>query len=526
VPLCSRTSELTVNTDNLDYNEIKHLIKDKTTQTETRAISIGAPKNAGNELDDFGKELYAELVRQHDRINLFVKSKYGEIQRRLDHLERQIRLVRSRRTTGSKGISAKRVEKFSRLETDVLRAGNEIQFLERFSSANRVGFTKLLKKYQKWTGNTALGRRFREEILDKDWTMTRKDFGALLLDYTNLLDLIRVSFESGAGTAGTADGKDSSLQGRRKSNSTSATSQLNAVYRSGSDVEVDAAFATVPLGPKASHATYWVHNDNIMQLNIVLLQQLRARRCMTPISSAEASPLPKSRQGSLHAITQPSPTDAKDYAGTIIYDSLRDFTSRRSNTTVEDIENYEGRALEEAMASIRYTPATGEAVVMVGNGDNLVAPNSRTKRKTKVKSKELPHLFGQTSTTGRKRLVGIGEDNADRSDVEQWIQAHKEELQPLAHLRCRRSRFEGRSNDSTKGIWAALDRDVSFENMHSLEAPSNEEHESSLKHFPHAILEIRWEGQKVPDIVKILDETHLVSSRATPLCSTLTYPSD
>ncbi len=67
--------------DNIDYNSLKHHIKVHTTKDQATAIAIPGHQDAA--LRKFEDELYTELCRQHDRVGLFVTSKYDEIKRRL-----------------------------------------------------------------------------------------------------------------------------------------------------------------------------------------------------------------------------------------------------------------------------------------------------------------------------------------------------------------------------------------------------------------------------------------------------------
>lgn len=67
--------------DNVDYNELKNLIKVNTTKDQGQAIAIpGQPDTA---LAKFEDTFFNELYNQHDRVDLFVKSKADEIRRRL-----------------------------------------------------------------------------------------------------------------------------------------------------------------------------------------------------------------------------------------------------------------------------------------------------------------------------------------------------------------------------------------------------------------------------------------------------------
>lgn len=68
-------------TDNIDYDDIKHFIKENTTPGKGKSVSV--PGRGEDKLFEFENALFHILQDQHERINLFVKSKAGEIQRRL-----------------------------------------------------------------------------------------------------------------------------------------------------------------------------------------------------------------------------------------------------------------------------------------------------------------------------------------------------------------------------------------------------------------------------------------------------------
>jgi hypothetical protein len=67
--------------DNVDYNELKYLIKVNTTRDQAQAIAI--PGHVDSTLQKFENLFFAELWNQHDRVDLFVKSKADEYGRRL-----------------------------------------------------------------------------------------------------------------------------------------------------------------------------------------------------------------------------------------------------------------------------------------------------------------------------------------------------------------------------------------------------------------------------------------------------------
>lgn len=68
-------------TDNVDYNELKVLIKENTTQNSGQARAI--PGQVDPALAKFEDAFFHELSNQHDRVDLFVKDKTGAIGRNL-----------------------------------------------------------------------------------------------------------------------------------------------------------------------------------------------------------------------------------------------------------------------------------------------------------------------------------------------------------------------------------------------------------------------------------------------------------
>lgn len=141
--LCLKISDFVDATlDNVDYNDIKHLIKIRTTnrQVQGQAQTIPGSDNEAKALSRFEEELYAELKEQHQRVTLFVQCKAGEIDRRLSetmmrrcttrwlimacsgHVDKQIALLEKRQSaTGKVKIPVRRLEKFAKAEEEILK---------------------------------------------------------------------------------------------------------------------------------------------------------------------------------------------------------------------------------------------------------------------------------------------------------------------------------------------------------------------------------------------------------------------
>ncbi|KAM3072326.1 hypothetical protein ACMFMG_009136 [Clarireedia jacksonii] len=176
---------------NLDYDELKHLIKKNTTRNHGQSIAI--PGHTDTALIEFESSFYTELSNQHDRVGLFVKSKSDEISRRLRYLQTIVPKLLERCSNGDARITPKRLNKFSKYDAQIQSCGDELLLLERFIEAQRVAFYKLLKKYMKWTGSRALMERFNSEILGDPKSFTRLDLTNLNSQYNDLVTLLRAS---------------------------------------------------------------------------------------------------------------------------------------------------------------------------------------------------------------------------------------------------------------------------------------------------------------------------------------------
>ncbi|KAJ8057868.1 hypothetical protein OCU04_013052 [Sclerotinia nivalis] len=177
---------------NLDYDELKNSIKHNTTRDAGKSIAI--PGHVDTALVAFENEFFTELFNQHDRVELFVKSKSEEIGRRLQYLSNIVLRLLARCAESNRGqMTRKRMNKFSKYTTQIESCGDDLAKLDRFVEAQRVAFYKLLKKYTKWTGSRTLKERFESEILGDPKSFTRQDFVRLHSQYNDLITLIRAS---------------------------------------------------------------------------------------------------------------------------------------------------------------------------------------------------------------------------------------------------------------------------------------------------------------------------------------------
>lgn len=427
--------------------------------------------------------------------------------------------------------------------------------MSRFVGAQRLAFQKLLKKYKRWTGSAELGRRFQKEVLGRPNSFSRRDFGPLLTQWTEVLAAVRAPFSAGVQwRTGSIDSQDSpqprldrrnmvrsntDVDARKAVNGTDdvqiSAAHIHSTCETGSSIDVDTALAILPLGRRAGKASYWIHPDNLVEIHILLLQFTRVWKSIGSAALTGASSSSRSsRNSSINSRGAGAGSRSEDEIGVIICDDLQSFAKRRSAATISDSENIPGHAAEKAAASIRYA-AKGDAVVVVGTSpdewrDASAAGPRPGVQKARFKKKALRDLFDVDTDSSLARIRsgssrwtgGTEADQVQRMDaVRTWIANHQE-VQPLVQILLKRSRFVGLGNSESGGVWATLDKDVSMRQCSSKTLDVDQdllifgERSSDSDKFPHAILEIRYEGEDTTKLVTALDESHLVSADENP----------
>ena len=254
---------------NVDYNSLKRLIKQRTTETASGPVSIpgqGPSHAVWKPLDD---ELYPILRHEHDRVALFIRSKLSEINRRLAHIERQAQLA-EQKTTAPSNRPIQQTRRYQRLAEEVESIGNDLEALSRFASAQRLAFRKILKKYRKWTGSPDLHVRINNEVLGhvskEDDPILGRSRNALNPDMSPYL--LRVTAVS-TQIQSIADRQRSSRSSRSSSNAPPAPEDAPSL----SHFEFERALLNVE--HTRITRTYWIHQENLDEVKVLLMRRLK-----------------------------------------------------------------------------------------------------------------------------------------------------------------------------------------------------------------------------------------------------------
>ncbi|KAL8797345.1 MAG: hypothetical protein Q9195_000499 [Heterodermia aff. obscurata] len=519
---------------NIDYDDLKRMVKDNTTSSHNQPKFIPGQGNEAKASKEFEDELYGQLLEQHERVGRFVQSKADELACRLVELERRVEKLKQRITESSNSrLAMRRRERLSKLEDEIIDIGQELAQLDRFVVVNRQGFRKILKKYKKWTGSAGLEGRFQRHVLDRPTSFTNKHFLLSLALYNKVLADVR--------TPNTSLIKHQTRYSQASELISSRAAELKDAFERGTDAEMDTAFSMLPLGSQATTACYWIHPENLFQLQVLLLRHAKSRKNQISVSTPSPTSSRPSRRGSISESGSNTIIQSGSEACFIACDDLPSVAKRQSSATIEDGRSAGGRFFHNSVASIHLS-STGDAVVVVGSSPETKPKSDDTQGlpcflTTKVRRKALRRLFDAGSTA---KDISSLQEQSDRTQnsqssvlidksplidtclnitsniavIKEWLRGHPM-VQPLLELRSQRCRFTGIHNAANSGLWATLDTDVTMarSTLLSLDkydsSESSNDPESVIQKFPYAVLSIRNEGNASTSLIEELDGSHL-----------------
>lgn len=379
------------------------------------------------------------------------------------------------------------------------RTGEEIRSLSRFQVTQRTGFIKILKKYKRWTKDRELSHVFKHEIGSRPDSLFQLDLGYLLDQYIDVLDALRCAFDvDGTSTTNAENG-----------NGQSAAARISRVLDKGDDVDFDLAFNTVPLGPKGNKATYWIHPDHIVEAQVLLLQHMRLYVSNVK-RNASIRGTPIRRHSST---TNMDPYFGnEDTTGLVVLDHAEAFAFKQNASTIGAIEEIQGSIGIKAAGQVRCC-ASGGAAITVCTQSDAQGQSPPAVKTAKVERKSLKNFPSASINEDGTKHSG------DASAVRQWLSEHPS-AKPIAGAISKRTRLTGLHNNSTGGIWATLDKDVYLKDSLYKDLEDDDwalaARSESAKKFPHAILEIRREGNQAMSLIQTLDRSHLVRQSPAP----------
>jgi hypothetical protein len=120
------------------------------------------------------------------------------------------------------------------------------------------------------------------------------------------------------------------------------------------------------LGSKGNKATYWIHPDHIVELQVLLLQHMRLY-----ISNARRNASAKGTPRRPHSlVTNVDPyLGNEDSVGLVVLDHAETFAVKQNSGTIGSTEEAQGNIAIKAAGQVRCC-ASGKAAVIVCNSND------------------------------------------------------------------------------------------------------------------------------------------------------------
>lgn len=384
----------------------------------------------------------------------------------------------------SNRIPLSELQAYACIEKDVIRAGQDIESLSRFISAQRTAFRKLLKKYRKWTGSTTLDERFNKGVFADPKGFQRFDAGPLLDTYSTLLHTIRVQYGKLIGAPATSR-PDTPLETIAEGSAT--IRELQDELDKEQKAAFDTSMRTTPLGKHSTFASYFVHPENVMELEVFLMQYAKYHLHRSRNNSL-ASQIHDLSKLTTFTLVEPDVSDFHAIAA--------DNVDRFLDEQTKDNERQAGTTPQRTRAVLRWS------------GDELAMASLRTKAgkvsRACMNQKNVLDFFSKDEQFHAPLETAQGEDGVAierlRSDM-----MVKDNVRPLYHFASCRSRFVGLEDGESGLCLATLDTGIRIDKPDARIVDTKR-----AAKFPFGILTVRQEGFPSTQLLSVLDESHLV----------------
>ena len=464
---------------NLNYNGVKDVIKNRTSTVLAGPVDI--PQHGKSRWDETDKCLLELLRNQYDNINLFLRMKQGEIDRRLVSLTRQIAFLRTHvdeKAPELDGLAGVRGRKHRKLTKESEEVGDLIQKVARFASAQKIAFRKIIKKYTKWTGSTALQTRMDGEVFTYD---------PLRTDYSDQLQELaeqRTILIKELGTPILRGQQVEQIARPHQLNKGFAKATESVISQINTSIEhyppaFDAAIMTIPYGEFAGSAVYWIHPDNLDEARALVHRHMKRNR------SVVSTP---TRTDSDNSIRSPMSGSASNPSGNIIHMAFFDNAQRFAQ------DKSSARPSKVALAAY-WTCDKTAAVTLAG-----LSPASSGERTILLARDDL--------SVGLERNARPKICSKDTNAIQQYL-IEQRDVKPLSEVRACRTRYHGMTNTTDVATWATLDTSITIgavdmQQLGRIQRPTRPDCT-----FPYAVLHIRWEFARMAALVRAVDESHL-----------------
>jgi SPX domain protein involved in polyphosphate accumulation len=353
-------------------------------------------------------------------------------------------------------------------------------------------------------------------------SFTNFDLGPFFEHWADSLQEIRYAMGVGQARSGLTSASQSPAINPMapKQSSLTVSRSINEALSVASDVDFDAILAAAPLGSDGSRAIYWVHPEQLVELQVLLLQHTRLAfpKSSSPGSTSASDTPTITRRSSLSTPRRDSFFERELSSGIVVFDDPEEFALLQNTLPIADSENSHLRSPTEAAMTTRWSNG-GDLLLSLrhkpdNEASNTVPSSARLKTKHFASFLDFERNFVPRLSSELDLSNSTTSHNQDQlSAARKWLSENRK-VQPLVGIFSRRSRFVNLTSGKDCGQWCVLDIDISlkkvgFGDLEGKEWPLNITHDATK--FPFAVLEVRQEGKANVDLIKLLDESYLVS---------------
>lgn len=360
----------------------------------------------------------------------------------------------------------------------------------------------------------------RAEVLQRTDSFARVDVEQLLNHWTAILRDVRLAMGSrrkfdelrSQTRSSSRSPQVRPVSGTPRDTSSDVVRHIRSSIQTEADLDFDLALAETALGDQGRRAVYWVHPDQLIELQVFLSNHLKLYP-PRPSSRNSVSSHPNSsthtRRTSL--IRQDSPAGIDGDYGVILLDRLDDYAQRSSAAPIADTEETSGQSV---VATVRWTTSDEAAICIKGIAGTENIKLARLRRRYVKAFLDLERSFKpwqDHDSSSFEHEPHSSTTTGSPDFVRNWLDAHRN-IKPVVSICTRRSRFIDLNDGERSGQWCTLDSDIEMNKVtqDDLVARDWPLQGSDGWRFPHSVLEVRQEGQITNDLISMLDHSHLV----------------
>jgi hypothetical protein len=541
---------------NIDYNLLKSLIRDATTEFDDNNSSSDASYNSLNENQKkLLKILFKNFKDQIDFVSLFVFSKVGEISRRLSSLKRQCNIFIGNENDFNDNINennqsdvSNRIKKRKLLlfhkELDSIT--KELQDLSRFLLLQKIAVKKLLKKFMKYSSFNKK-QAFYNKITEKCLTGNPKSFVHLNLDDLSLETILLYDFLD-------TFLKDPNLIHNNNTDNTNKNKRQSSIHTIDSlqlttksynfNISKNANDDHTQLFPRSTTfdivskrkcprcLTFWVDNDNLDELKFLLSSEFKL---ITDDSLFTKDIKLKNTRSSLN-LKENTPENTVSKDSNLL--SNEEFSPETETVLIwlnnpskfkfvqtKNPQNINYQINDDSTEKLNVFKVNPYSQILVSNTDLpsnnypiLITPIGGLRQFSIATLNEnlVNSLFDDSSKIDNinDRKLNLFEDwkNSDLPGNKQMTQLSfnwviDNNVKPLANVSSKKLRYINLNKSDKIDFYISLEWDIKINSSNN-----NDSENLSINTFPHAILEINFDIPELefPSNILSLIDSYLV----------------